>query len=552
MMKSQLRTHDGERGAALILAMILIAVISVMAASMIALSNTESWSTANYRMASQARDGAEAAVYRAAHFLAEQPQSATFTYNTPTAVTAFESSGATYPVKVGPGPNGPNVVLVGGGTLTNPPSAAYPTGAGVQANVASNFANFVQGTLPTGENPIRFSAYAELLSIRTATGFTGDFALEQWRITGEGRIGSQGSEGATVQVSTIMDRPPQAAPATTVYATSTNCANPPGPPLDMNGGSITGSYDSSTPGCSAATFSTSCGVATSGGSVGTNGYINLGNSAIVNGSVYQVQPGGVGGGNCSPAMTGNGSITGTPQFIYQTQAPVFPNPLPPTPAPTTGAVTIQDNPSGRAACDAMAPACTRGGVMPAGQFKLAPTCSPAVPQCPAGTTFPDLTLKGATSIFHVCAGTYNVNSLALSSGSTIITHATASSDPLNICGGVYGPTIINVQGLTSPGGVAVDLTAGTLSNPSLSAVNFKILYAGTDLVKVSGGAGSAALVYAPSAAVFLEGSATFYGAIVGSTFRSTGGADINYDRSLANLLQQAGSPMLQAFTWKTF
>jgi hypothetical protein len=548
-MKSQLRTHCGERGAALILAMILIAVISVMAASMIALSNTESWSTANYRMTSQARDGAEAAVYRAAHFLAEQPQSATFTYSTPAAVTAFESSGATYPVKVGPGPNGPNVLLLGGGNLTNPPSgsAAYPTaGAGIQANVASNFATHVQGTLPTGENPIRFSAWAELLSIRTVTGFAGDFALEQWKITGEGRIGSANSEGATVQVSTVMDRPPQAAPPTTVYATNPTCDNS-NPPLDLNGGSVTGSYDSTTPGCNIATFATSCAVSASGGSVGTNGYINLGNSATVNGSVYEVQPGGLGGGSCSPSMTGNGSITGTPQFIYQTQAPRFDLPDPPTPTPVAGNQTIQN-----AGSCGSTPGCTSGGIIPAGQYRLAPTCHPAVPQCGAGTTYRDLNLKGA--VFHLCGGTYSVNSIAMTSGATIIIHSSVATDLTPaVCAGQYGPTIINVLGSSLPaGGAAVDFLGGAISNTSLSAANFKVLYAGTAGVKVTGGVGSSSLIYAPAAAVTLSGNATFYGAIVGYTVRSTGGADISYDRTLANLLQNPGSPMLQAFTWKTF
>jgi hypothetical protein len=545
-MKSQLRTHYGERGAALILAMILIAVISVMAASMIALSNTESWSTANYRMTSQARDGAEAAVYRAAHFLAEQPQSATFTYSTPAAVTAFDSSGATYPVKVG----GVNVLLLGGGSLTNPPSAsaAYPaSGAGIQANVASNFATHVQGTLPTGENPIRFSAWAELLSIRTVTGFAGDFALEQWKITGEGRIGSANSEGATVQVSTVMDRPPQAAPATTVYATSNTCDNS-NPPLNMNGGSVTGSYDSTTPGCTAATYATSCGVATSGGSVGTNGYINLGNSATVNGSVYEVQPGGLGGGNCSPSSTGNGSITGTPQFIYQTQAPTFDSPDPPTPTPLSGLnQTINNN----GTCGST-PGCSFGGAIPANQYRLAPTCNPAVPQCGTGTVYSELNLR--SQVFHLCGGTYNVNTIALTSGAQVIIHNSAATDLVPpICTGSYGPTIINVlgAGLTS-GQYAIDASGGTFSNPSLSASNFKLLYGGTSMVRVTGGAGNAALVYAPNAPVTLSGSATFFGAIVGGTFTSSGGADISYDRSLANLLQQAGSPMLQAFTWRTF
>src|SRR5205085_8015024 len=112
----------------------------------------------------------------------------------------------------------------------------------------------------------------------------------------------------------------QAAPPTTVYATSRSC-DLSQPPLNMNGGSITASYDSTTSGCTLAAFATNCGVATTGGNIGTNGYANLGNSATVNGSVYEVQNGGIGGGNCSPATTGSGTVTGTPPVIYQSQAP---------------------------------------------------------------------------------------------------------------------------------------------------------------------------------------------------------------------------------------
>src|ERR1700751_2003781 len=58
-----------EKGAAVILALILIAVLSVMAVSMMFLSQSEGWSSANYRLMSQARDGAEAGLNAAAAFL---------------------------------------------------------------------------------------------------------------------------------------------------------------------------------------------------------------------------------------------------------------------------------------------------------------------------------------------------------------------------------------------------------------------------------------------------------------------------------------------------
>src|SRR5712692_6292577 len=58
-----------ERGVALILALILVLVLSVMAVSLMFLSQTETWSSMSYRIMSQSRGGAEAGVNKAANFL---------------------------------------------------------------------------------------------------------------------------------------------------------------------------------------------------------------------------------------------------------------------------------------------------------------------------------------------------------------------------------------------------------------------------------------------------------------------------------------------------
>lgn len=545
--------NKAQKGSALIMALILIAVLSVVAASMISMANSEAWSTANYKMMSQARDGAEAAAYRAIHFLVSNPQPGGFTYAPPTALTAFDQANGTTtsPVTI----SGTNVGLTTDQYVTLPSySLTYPTsGSGIQANVQSNFASNAKGTLVAGNTRINYGAYAELLAIKTITGFGGNTSLERWKVTGEARIVGAGSttananEGATVVVSTIVDRPAVPAPSFAAYATSTTCDNS-NPPLNLSGGSVTGSYNSSTSGCSAATYATNCAPLSSGGDIGTNGYANLGNSATVNGTVYEVQNGGAGGGNCTTALTGGGTVNnGTaPDVNYQSQAPQFPTPLPPTPTPTAGNDTIQSN----ANCAATT-GCVSGGAVPAGQYKLTPTCTPAVNQCGSGTVYRDLNLKGAT--FHLCAGTYNVNSIAMTSNATIILHPTAASDPLNICGGNVGATTINVQGAGfGVNQTVIDFTGGTLTNPSLSASNFRVLYGGTATVKVRGGGASAALIYSPNAAVQLSGGGTFYGALVGNTVTTSGGTSISYDRSLQNILQSPGNPMIQAFTWKSF
>jgi Tfp pilus assembly protein PilX len=76
--------RKNEKGVALILTMILILVLSVMAVSMLFISQSETWSGMNYRMMTQARYGAEAGVHKAANFL----QSANYTAPTAAQITA--------------------------------------------------------------------------------------------------------------------------------------------------------------------------------------------------------------------------------------------------------------------------------------------------------------------------------------------------------------------------------------------------------------------------------------------------------------------------------
>src|SRR5712692_5881889 len=61
--------RTNEKGAALILALILVLILSVMAVSLMFLSQTETWSSLNYRLMSQARYAAESGVSKAANYL---------------------------------------------------------------------------------------------------------------------------------------------------------------------------------------------------------------------------------------------------------------------------------------------------------------------------------------------------------------------------------------------------------------------------------------------------------------------------------------------------
>src|SRR3990170_8002771 len=63
-----------ERGMAMILALFLMTALSALGASLMFLSQTETYASMNYRMMSQARYAGEAGVQKAANFLLDSAQ----------------------------------------------------------------------------------------------------------------------------------------------------------------------------------------------------------------------------------------------------------------------------------------------------------------------------------------------------------------------------------------------------------------------------------------------------------------------------------------------
>src|SRR4026209_321967 len=74
-----------ERGIALVLALFLMTAMSVLGASLMFLSQTETYASMNYRMMSQARYAAEAAVQKSSNFLLDPAQ-----YTVPSAGSATD------------------------------------------------------------------------------------------------------------------------------------------------------------------------------------------------------------------------------------------------------------------------------------------------------------------------------------------------------------------------------------------------------------------------------------------------------------------------------
>ena len=96
-------------------------------------------------------------------------------------------------------------------------------------------------------------------------------------------------------------------------------------------------------------------------------------------------------------------------------------------------------------------------------------------------------------------------------------------------------------------------TAGNaISNLSYDPTWFHIIYGGTSDITISGGTASSAMVYAANSAVTLAGGSDFYGSVVGSEIKDTGGTHYHYDRRLQNDFMVAGNFMMSAFTWRKY
>jgi hypothetical protein len=230
------------------------------------------------------------------------------------------------------------------------------------------------------------------------------------------------------------------------------------------------------------------------GNIGTNGNASLNGNPVVNGAIYSPV---AGMGNCnSKGMTGlstsgKASATGGLQPL---PGPInYPLPPAPSPAPPTTAQSISGT------CGTVS-GCT-------------PTGSKSVSLVPGG--YGNLSATGGTTL-HLRAGTYNFNSLTLSGNSILYVDS--------------GPVIINLAGASlNANGPAVDLSGGSIVNPTAITSNLQIYYAGSNAVKVSGGTASYAIVYVPNAPVNLSGGAHFYGSIVGNTINSSGNTAVHYD-----------------------
>jgi Tfp pilus assembly protein PilX len=503
-----------QKGIALILTLILLFVMSVMAVSLMFVSQTETWSSLNYRLMSQARDGAEAGVNSASNYIMN-------TYTEPAAGGSDPISA--YNVLVTPVTAGgsPVILTTLSGHTSNYPASSVPTA----------FSTYGAGTgsITAGNTTINYNTEATLLSMTslfTPYGTTTPRTVQTWKILSEGAIST--IRNAKVQVSATLEQYRMPVFDYAAFATDPSCSA-----LQFGGGGTTDSYDSNT--VSGGTVTTQA----YGGNVGTNGNLGTsGNPTTINGTLSTPR---TGVGTCTSggvtAWSGqSGTVTGG--LVQLPQTVNYPLPVIPPPGTTNLSITQSTT---CAVLGLASPPCASSGTdiyIPPGNYG-------------------DIAISGNETV-HFSPGVYNINTIreqSAQSGLVIdeypcVYPCLSSIDPYVGTSSTLGSVILNVTG--NGGGTVVNLTGNSVQNPSLNPDYFQILYAGTGTISLKGGTYASGLVYAPLASFSFAGGSDWYGAVIGADMTDMGGTHIHYDRRLQNKDFMVGPWMLSSFTWKKY
>ncbi len=503
-----MKKRHNEKGSGLLFAMIFVLILSVMAASLMFLAQSETWSGSNYKMLTQSRYGAEAGINAAANYLM-------YTYVPPASTTGYNVN--VYPVADNAGNN---IVLSSiSGQPSNYPDATVLSGFQYATNSSGS-----SKTLAAGYSSINYTAAAQLLYMTQVVPFgsTAAVMVQTWRLTAHGDMG--GLHSAESEVSAILERQITPTFGYAAFATNGGCGA-----LSFTGNGTTDSYDSGT----LAFNADGSAVAPStfqlfGGNVGTNGNeTDSGSNVTINGSLStpRVGVGACSGGNIT-ALTGSlkgitGGLKELPQAI-DLKPPIIPPP---------GTVNINNTAT-------LCPASYVSGSCPAG----------TTPGAPTPGAYGDINLAGSATLSLLSVtpqnpAVYNINSLSLSGNATFQLSPNPST-------GLYGPVIINVSGTNQA--IPIAITGNGFVNPTFDPSNLQINYAGTGTIKVAGNGASAAVIYAPESIVDFKGNGAFYGSVVASTLLDVGNGAIHYDRKLQRKLFTVGNYMLSTFTWAKY
>lgn len=500
--------HSNEKGVALLMTVILVLVLSVMAGSMMFTAQSETRSSMNYRLMTQARYGAEAGLHAAANYLTN-PSNGYPGIGTSDPLSAYN-------INVSPVTAGGNPVVL---SSLSGVSANYPVSA-----VRNAFVTASTGTLNVGPNAVKYTSTAQLLSMKQflQCGNAQPLIAQLWKLTSHGDI--SGVRNAEVEVSALLESHIVPCYNFAAFATSSGCGA-----INWSGGGPIDSYDSST--ASGGTVS----VQQYGGNIGSNGNANVAPHTSITGNVSSPET-GVGACSAGDAISG-----ATPQTInqyvldcetsatscgtnYEVKLPQSLQVATPVTAYPTGVV------------ESLLP--NSGGTLTPGN------CGSAGTGC-YGDITNSLTLMPYVNGSACSAATYYINTITLD-GSKSLTVGTCPD-------GSYQPIILNIVDLNNSG-APLTIGGGSVANVSLNPVYLQIQYAGTGQIRIHGGSTAAGVVYAPNAPLELDGAGSaWYGAVMSSTVTLNGnGASIHYDRRLANNLSTLGNWTMDTFTWSKY
>jgi hypothetical protein len=532
MRSTRIRTK--QKGVALIFAMIFILVLSITAAAMLFVSQSETWSSMNYRLMTQTRYGAEAGLHAAANYLMT-------TYPQP-GVSAGDPLTA-YNVNVSP------VQLAGGGIVAlgvsmNSVSANYPV-----ASTSTAFNTATQNTLTAGNNNVNYSVNAELMSMRQVRECNNlqPLTAQLWKLTSHGDIATV--RNAEVEVSALLESHVTPCYNYAGFATGSGCGS-----ISFNGGGTIDSYDSGNLALSGGSPVTQ----TYEGNLGSNGNVNTAAHTVINGTFSSPDTGvgACGGGAGVDALSGNTTaVTGcstsptncvaAPGLVQLPQTVTMVTPVIPAavPAPATN-LGNGNAPSTLVPCSGTCPqnGANHGNY---GDISVSGGASNVITFAPSGTT-----------AANCGTGIYYVNSITLAGNASIAIGPCpgtgALATPPNSVAAVYQPIIINVVGAGQA--TPLDIGGNGVSNTSFNSTLLQIQYAGTGAINLHGNGQSTAVLYAPNSAITFTGNANWYGSVIGNTIQSNGNASvsIHYDRALQRNLMTVGNWTLDTFTWSKF
>jgi Tfp pilus assembly protein PilX len=567
-----------ERGIALFLALILVTTLSVLTVSMMFLSQSESLSSGNYRLMTQARYGAEAGVQKAADYLKNNFNSTTLMAIN----TAYEAS-PTSPVKFGVLP----VIL-----SSDPGQASnFP-----DQQTITDFNTATTGQLISGSTTINYTVKATLVSMqKMVDSYSGLNKIAQtWQVTSDATIA--GVHRSTVEVTAVIDTPLVPAIQFAAFATSPLCDS-----LHFQGNVRTNSYNSAdtdyhpyisgvaNPNYSAPQYCPSgpnsapgC-MDNTGGDVGTNGNLDISGHVDVKGNLSSPIT-GVGsctnnGGVASTALTSTGVATvegGAPLKLPQTVQ--LPTPKIPALTPFSTPVTL--------GAGNVANACQilNGSADPPlpGSMPL-PGCSVSgntvTLASPPGVTLAPLTLGDHVNLVLTAQATnvatgvlaqtavsqeYDLSSITLTGQSSfgVYTDTPAHSVSVYLSGKNSDNTdianVVNFQGGASASDATFGAVQGCQACSPFDASLLGFFYGGYGTITTVGNPSAAATFYAPNATANLGGTADLYGAMIAKVLNinggggGAGGMSVNYDQSLSTQGLTVGWPMISSFSWKKY